>query len=141
LTMPAPEHGLFRFPDLEPVQMLGLYVVLALPVLLVRCLPATVFAAILGESALGDAFGARPLIVFVLLVGLGGYLAVRRPKAAAVGSVAGVAAAFVNDIPLYPGQNVGDTAQWVGGLALWFAVAWVFGGVYRKRREYLEALH
>ena len=24
---------------------------------------------------------------------------------------------------------------------MWFAVAWVFGGVYRKRREYLEALH
>lgn len=139
LTMPAPEYGLFRFPDLEPVQKLGLYVVLALPVLLVRRLPATVFAAVLGESVLGDAYGARPLIVFVLLVGLGGYLAVRRPKAAAVGSVAGVAAALVNEIHV-PGQGVGDTAQWAGGLALWFAVAWVFGGVYRKRREYLEAL-
>ncbi|HEY3871756.1 MAG TPA: sensor histidine kinase [Actinocrinis sp.] len=139
LTTPAPVDGLFRFPDLEPVQTLGLCVVLALPVLLVRRLPATVFAAILGESVLGDAFGARPLIVFVLLVGLGGYLAVRRPKAAAVGSVAGVAAAFVNDIHAY-GQSVGGAAQWAGVLALWFAGAWVFGGVYRERREYLEAL-
>ncbi|MFI9724109.1 sensor histidine kinase [Streptomyces sp. NPDC052396] len=140
-TMPTPENGLFRFPDLEPVQMLGLYIVLALPVLLVRRLPATVFAVILGESVLGEAFGARPVIVFVLLVALSGYLAARRPKAAAVGSVAGVAAAFVNDIHSYPGENVGDAAQWTGGIALWFAVAWVFGGVYRKRREYLEALH
>ncbi|SEO86847.1 Signal transduction histidine kinase [Actinacidiphila rubida] len=139
LTMPTPEYGLFRFPDLEPVQMLGLWVAVALPVLLVRRLPATVFAAILGESVLGDAFGARPLIMFILLIGLGGYLAVRRPKAAAVGSVAGVAAGFLNDIHI-PGQSVGDVTQWVGGLALWFAVAWVFGGVYRKRREYLEAL-
>ncbi|MFD7056544.1 sensor histidine kinase [Streptomyces mirabilis] len=139
LTMPDPAYGLFRFPDLKPVQMVGLCVALALPVLLVRRLPATVFAAILGESLLGDAFGARPLIMFVLLIGLGGYLAVRRPKAAAVGSVAGVVAACVNEIHV-PGQNVGDVAQWAGGLALWFAVAWVFGGVYRKRREYLEAL-
>ncbi|MGW7445120.1 sensor histidine kinase [Kitasatospora sp. NPDC054795] len=142
LTMgdPDPEYGLFRFPDLKPVQMLGLYVVLALPVLLVRRLPATVFAVILGESVLGDAFGARPAIMFVLLVALGGYLAARRPKAAAVGSVAGVVAAFVNDIHDRE-QSVGDAIQWAGGFALWFAVAWVFGGVYRKRREYLEALH
>jgi signal transduction histidine kinase len=132
-------HNLFRSPDLGPVQMLGLCVVLALPVLLVRRLPATVFAAILGESALGDMFGVRSDAVFVLLVGLGGYLAVRRPKAAAVGSVAGVAAAFVNDLDA-PGQYIGDAVQWAGWLAVWFAVAWVFGGVYRKRREYLEAL-
>ncbi|GGU47592.1 sensor histidine kinase [Streptomyces violascens] len=140
-TMPTPEDGLFRFPDLEPVQMVGLYVVLALPVLLVRRLPATVFAVILGESVLGAAFGARPVIVFVLLVALSGYLAARRPKAAAVGSVVGVAAAFVNDIHGYPGETVGDAAQWTGGIALWFAVAWVFGGVYRQRRGYLGALH
>ncbi|MFE7638811.1 sensor histidine kinase [Kitasatospora sp. NPDC057518] len=142
LTMgtPDPEHSLFGFPDLEPVQMLGLYVVLALPVLLVRRLPATVFAVILGESVLGDAFGARPVIMLVLLVALGGYLAARRPKAAAVGSVAGVAAAFVNDIHDRE-QSVGDAVQWAGGFALWFAVAWIFGGVYRKRREYLGALH
>lgn len=131
--------GLFRFPGLSPFQMLGLCVVLALPVLLVRRLPAAVFAAVLGEAVLGDAFGARPSIVFVLLVGLAGYLAVRRPKAAAVGSVAAVAAAFLNDIHI-SGQNVGDATQWAGQFALWFAVAWVFGGVYRKRREYLEAL-
>ena len=80
-------------------------VVLALPVLLVRRLPAAVFAAVLGESVLGDIFGARPSIVFVLLVALGGYLAVRRPKAAAVGSVAAVAAAFVNDTHV-PGETV-----------------------------------
>ncbi|ACU75794.1 histidine kinase [Catenulispora acidiphila DSM 44928] len=140
LTMPSPKYGLLRFPDLEPVQMMALCVVLALPVLLVRRLPATVFAVILGESILGDAFGARPLIMFVLLVGVGGYLAAQRPKAAAVGSVAGVAAAFVNDIHIR-GQNIGDQAQWTGWLAMWFALAWVFGGVYRKRREYLEALH
>ncbi|MFE4972040.1 sensor histidine kinase [Kitasatospora sp. NPDC056651] len=142
LTMgdPDPEYSLFRFPELEPVQMLGLYVVLALPVLLARRLPATVFAVILGESVLGDAFGARPAVMFVLLVALGGYLAVRRPKAAAVASVAGVAAAFVNDIHDRE-QSVGDAVQWAGGIALGFAVAWVFGGVYRKRREYLGALH
>ncbi|MER7755137.1 histidine kinase [Kitasatospora sp. NPDC097643] len=139
LTMPTPEYGLFRFPDLEPAQMIGLYILLALPVLLVRRLPAGVFAAVLGEAVLGEAFGARPSIVFVLLVGLVGYLAVRRPKAAAVGSVAGVAAALVNDIHTRE-QSVSDAVQWAGGFALWFAVAWVFGGVYRKRREYLEAL-
>ena len=141
LTTPSPGDGLFRFPALGHFQTIGLCVVLAVPVLLVRRLPAAVFAAVLGEVALGDIFGARPWIVFILLVGLGGYLAARRPKAAAVGSVAAVAAAFVNDIHAYPGENVGDAAQWAGGLALWFAVAWVFGGVYRKRREYLEALH
>ncbi|MEU4346231.1 sensor histidine kinase [Streptomyces sp. NPDC023838] len=139
LTMPTPEYGLFRFPDLGSYQTTGLCVVLALPILLVRRLPGTVFAAVLGESVLGDIFGARPLIVLILLVVLSGYIAVRRPKAAAVGSVAGVAAAFVNDIHVH-GQSVGGAAQWAGWLALWFAVAWVFGGVYRKRREYLEAL-
>ncbi|KJS62959.1 histidine kinase [Streptomyces rubellomurinus] len=139
LTMPTPENGLFPFPDLEPAQSVGLYIVLALPVLLVRRLPAAVFATVLGETVLGDAFGARPSIVFVLLVGLAGYLAVRRPKAAAVGSVAGVAAALVNDIHTRE-QSVSDAVQWAGGFALWFAVAWVFGRVYRKRREYLEAL-
>lgn len=140
----VPHHdGLFRFPGLGPfpIQMMGLCVVLALPVLLMRRLPGAVFAAILGESVLGDFFGVRPWIVFVLLVVLGGYLAVRRPKAAAVGSVAAVAAAFVENIDVYPGENVGDAAQWAGQFALWFAVAWVFGGVHRKRREYLGALH
>jgi signal transduction histidine kinase len=140
LTTPSPAGGLFRFPDLGLFQTIGLCVVLALPVLLVRRLPAAVFATVLGESVLGDIFGARPLVVFILLVALSGYIAARRPKAAAVGSVAGVAAAFVNDIHVR-GQNVGDVVQWTGWLALWFAVAWVFGGVYRKRREYLEALH
>jgi signal transduction histidine kinase len=140
LTTPSPVDGLFRFPDLGHFQTIGLCVVLALPVLLVRRLPAAVFATVLGESVLGDIFGARPLVVFILLVALSGYIAARRPKAAAVGSVAGVAAAFVNDIHVR-GQNVGDVVQWTGWLALWFAVAWVFGGVYRKRREYLEALH
>lgn len=131
--------GQFRFPGLAPFQMLGLCVVLALPVLLVRRLPAAVFATVLGEAVLGDAFGARPLIVFVLLVGLGWYLAVRRPKVAAVGSLAAVAAAFFNDLHVRE-QTVGDASQWAGQFALWFAVAWVFGGVYRKRREYLGAL-
>ncbi|MFJ4673415.1 sensor histidine kinase [Kitasatospora purpeofusca] len=139
LTTPSPADGLFRFPDLGTYHRIGLCVLLALPILLVRRLPATVFAAFLGESALGDLFGARPLIVFILLVALSGYLAARRPKAAAVGSVAGVAAAFVSDIHV-SGQSIGDAAQWAGGLALWFAVAWVFGGVYRKRCEYLDAL-
>ncbi|MFB7377484.1 sensor histidine kinase [Kitasatospora purpeofusca] len=139
LTTPSPADGLFRFPDLGTYHRIGLFVLLALPILLVRRLPATVFAAFLGESALGDLFGARPLIVFILLVALSGYLAARRPKAAAVGSVAGVAAAFVSDIHV-SGQSIGDAAQWAGGLALWFAVAWVFGGVYRKRCEYLDAL-
>ncbi|MFH7340850.1 histidine kinase [Streptomyces sp. KHY 26] len=137
LTTPSPADGLFRFPDLGRYQTTGLCVVLALPILLVRRLPAAVFVAVLGESALGDVFGARPLVVFILLVALSGYIAARRPKAAAVGSVAGVAAAFVNDIYV----SVGDAVQWAGWLALWFAVAWVFGGVYRKRREYLESLH
>jgi signal transduction histidine kinase len=123
-----------------PASRTGLYVVLALPVLLVRRLPAAVFAAVLGEAVLGDIFGARPSIVFVLLVALGGYLAVRRPKTAAVGSVAAVAAAFVN-VTHIPGETVSDAAQFAGGLSVGFAVAWVFGGVYRKRREYLEALH
>ena len=140
LTTPSPDDGLFRFPALGHFQTIGLCVVLALPVLMVRRLPAAVFAAVLGESVLGDIFGARPLIVLVLLVALSGYLAVRRPKAAAVGSVAGVADAFVNDIHVL-GQSVGGAAQWAGWLALWFAVAWVFGWVYRKRGEYLETLH
>ncbi|WP_153532750.1 sensor histidine kinase [Actinomadura macrotermitis] len=122
-----------------PASRTGLFFVLALPVLLVRRLPAAVFAAVLGEAVLGDFFGARPSIVFVLLVALGGYLAVRRPKAAAAGSVAAVAAAFVN-VTHVPGETVSDAVQFAGGLALGFAVAWVFGGVYRKRREYLEAL-
>ncbi|MFI9365846.1 hypothetical protein ACIG5E_33065 [Kitasatospora sp. NPDC053057] len=74
-------------------------------------------------------FGVRPWIVFVLLVVLCWHLAVRRPKAAAVGSVAAVAAAFVGNLQVYPGETVGDAAQWAGQFALWFAVAWVFGGV------------
>src|SRR5690242_792503 len=110
LTMPSPDDGLFRFPDLGAYQTIGLCVVLALPILLVRRLPATVFAAVLGESVLGDIFGARPLVMFILLVALSGYIAARRPKAAAVGSVAGVAAAFVNDIHVR-GQSVSDLAQ------------------------------
>ena len=130
--------GLFRFPDLGPDQMIGLCVVLALPILLVRRLPAAVFAAVLGEAALGELFGARPWIVFLLLPVLGGYLAVRRPKAAAVGSVAAVATVFV-ERTLW--ESVGYAARWAEQLAFVFAVAWVFGGVYRKRREYLEALH
>jgi signal transduction histidine kinase len=140
LTTPSPNHSLFRFPALGHFQTLGLCVVLALPVLVVRRLPAAVFAAVLGESALGDAFGLRPLIALVLLVVLSGYIAARRPKAAVVGSVAAVADTFVNDIHVH-GQSVGGAAQYAGWLALWFAVAWVFGGVSRKRREYLEALH
>src|ERR1700733_12224192 len=67
--------------------------------------------------------------------------AVRQPKAAAVGSVAAVATAFVDDIHVYPRGSVGDAVQSAGQLVFLFAVAWVFGGVYRKRREYLEALH
>ncbi|QKG21357.1 sensor histidine kinase [Actinomadura verrucosospora] len=122
-----------------PASRTGLFFLLALPVLLVRRLPAAVFAAVLGEAVLGDVFGARPSIVFVLLVALGGHLAVRRPKAAAVGSIAAVAAAFVN-VTHTPGETISDAAQFAGGLALCSAVAWVFGGVYRKRREYLEAL-
>ncbi|MEV6442962.1 sensor histidine kinase [Amycolatopsis sp. NPDC051716] len=138
----VPDHrSLFRFPGLEPIQMMGLCVVLALPVLLMRRLPAAAFAALLGESVLGYLFGVRSEAVFVVLVVLGGHLAVRRPKAAAAGSVAAVAAVFVDNIDVYPGENLGDTAQWAGQYALWFAVAWVFGGVYRKRRQYLDALH
>ncbi|MER7670091.1 histidine kinase [Kitasatospora sp. NPDC096128] len=139
----VPHHdGLFRFPGLGPcqIQMTGLCVLLALPLLLMRRRPATVFLVILGETVLGDLFGVRPWIVFLLLAVLGGHLAVRRPKAAvAVGSVAGVAAVFVHDSHA-PGQSVGDAAQWAGGAAFWCAVAWVFAGVYRKRREYLAAL-
>jgi signal transduction histidine kinase len=140
-SMVAHYNDGYQFSGLGVFQTMGLCVVLALPVLLVRRLPTAVFATILGESVLGDIFGARPSIVFFLIIALGGYLAVRRPKAAAVGSVAAVAAVFVNNIHVYPGENIGDTAQWAGQYALWFAVAWVFGGVYRKRREYLEALH
>ncbi|MEV4252782.1 sensor histidine kinase [Spirillospora sp. NPDC049652] len=123
-----------------PASRTGLFFVLALPVLLVRRLPAAVFAAVLGEAVIGDIFGERPSIVFVLLGVLGGYLAVRRPRTAAVGFVAAVAAAFVN-VTHIPGETVSDATQFAVGLAVWFAVAWVFGGVYRKRREYLDALH
>ena len=77
LTTPSPVDGLFQFPDLGHFPTIVLCVVLALPVLLVRRLPGAVFAAILGESILGDTFGARPLVVFILLVALGGYLAAR----------------------------------------------------------------
>ncbi|MCX4750445.1 sensor histidine kinase [Kitasatospora sp. NBC_01287] len=144
-TMPVGQlrryDGPFRFPDLEPDQMIGLCVVLALPILLVRRLPAAVFAAILGESALGDLFGARSWIVLLLLLALGGHLTARRPKAAAVASIAAVATAFVEDTQVYPRDSAGYAAQRAGQLAFLFAVAWVFGGVYRKRREYLDALH
>ncbi|MFE9558766.1 sensor histidine kinase [Streptomyces sp. NPDC006692] len=144
-TMPVPEAGYFDalswFPGLGPFQTTGLCVVLALPVLLVHRLPTAVFATILGEAALSDIFGARPLIVFVLLIALAGYLAVRRPKAAAVGSVAAVVTAFVNFTHVNPEGSVGVAAGWAGQYASWLAVAWVIGGVYRKRREYLEALH
>lgn len=133
--------GLFRLPGLGTFPLIGLCVALALPVLLTRRLPAAVFAVVLGESVLGHLFGVRPWIVFVLLVALGGHLAVRRPRAAAVGSVAAVAAVFVENVDVYPGETLGDAAQWAGQFALWFAVAWVFGGVHRKRREYLGALH
>ncbi|RFU42819.1 sensor histidine kinase [Actinomadura logoneensis] len=122
-----------------PASRTGLFFVLALPVLLVRRLPTVVFAAVLGEAVVGDILGARPSIVFVILGGLGGYLAVRRPKTAAVGFVAAVPVAFVN-VTHTAGETVSDATQFAGGLALWFALAWVFGGVYRKRREYLEAL-
>ncbi|MFD5465003.1 sensor histidine kinase [Kitasatospora sp. NPDC127059] len=133
--------GPFRFPDLGPEQMIGLCLVLALPILLVRRLPAAVFAAVLGEAALGDFFGARPWILLLLLPALAGHLAARRPAAAAVGSVAAVATAFVEDALVSPAISVGHSAQGAGQLAFLFAVAWVFGGVYRKRREYLGALH
>ncbi|MGW3041780.1 sensor histidine kinase [Kitasatospora sp. NPDC001159] len=145
-TMPVGQlrhyGGPFRFPDLGPDQMIGVCVVLALPILLVRRLPAAVFAAVLGEeAALGDLFGARPWIVLLLLPVLAGHLAARRPAAAAVGSVAAVATAFVERTLVSHGESVGYAAPWAGKLAFVFAVAWVFGGVYRKRREYLEALH
>ncbi|MFF2147207.1 sensor histidine kinase [Kitasatospora sp. NPDC058190] len=145
-TMPVHQlrrySGPFRFPDVGPDQMIGLCVVLALPILLVRRLPATVFAAVLGEEvALGNLFGARPWIVFLLLLVLAGYLAARRPKAAAVGSVAAVATGFAERTLVSPGDSVGDAARGAGQFAFLFAVAWVFGGVYRKRREYREALH
>ncbi|MGW2254757.1 sensor histidine kinase [Kitasatospora sp. NPDC001660] len=139
---PIPHHGgPFLFPDLRPDQRIGLCLVLALPILLVRRLPAAVFAAVLGEAALGDFFGAQPWIALPLLPVLGGYLAARRPTAAAVGSVAAVATAFVERTLVPHGESVGDAARRAGQLAFVFAVAWVFGGVYRKRREYLEALH
>ncbi|MFJ5921274.1 sensor histidine kinase [Kitasatospora sp. NPDC092948] len=138
-----PHHAdLFRFPGgPSELQMIGLCIVLALPVLLTRRRPGAVFAVILGESVLGHLVGVRPWIVFVLLVVLAGYLAVRRPKAAAVGSVAAVAAVFVENLHVYPGEKLGDAIQWAGQFALWFAAAWVFGGVHRKRREYLGAVH
>ncbi|WP_194905615.1 sensor histidine kinase [Catenulispora rubra] len=143
-TMPVSEarhfDDMFRFSGLGPFQMTGLYLVLGLPVLLVRRLPAAVYAAILGEAVLSDIVGARPLSVFVLLIALSGYLATRRPKAAAVGSVAAVAAVFVNFTHVGPEGSVGDATGWAGQYASWIAVAWVIGGVYRKRREYREAL-
>ncbi|MEU1284276.1 sensor histidine kinase [Kitasatospora sp. NPDC005856] len=133
--------GPLRFPDLGPDQMIGLCVVLALPILLVRRLPAAVFAAVLGEeAALGVLFGARPWIVLLLLPALAGYLAARRPTAAAVGSVVAVVTAFIERTLVSHGESVGYAVPWAGQLAFVFAVAWVFGGVYRKRREYLEAL-
>jgi signal transduction histidine kinase len=138
-SMVAHYNDGYQFSGLGVFPTMGLCVVLALPVLLVRRLPTAVFATILGESVLGDIFGARPSIVFFLIIALGGYLAVRRPKAAAVGSVAAVAAAFVNDVHV-PGQSLGDAVQWAGQYPLWVAVAWVFGRVNRKRREYLGAL-
>jgi len=144
LTMPIPEaghfDGMFRFAGLGPFLTTGLYVVLALPLLLVRRLPAAAFAAILGESVLGGLLGMRPLILFLLLVALGGHLAARQPKAAAVGSVAAVAAVFVNSTHVNPEGSIRDAAGWAAQYAAWSAVAWAFGAVYLKRREYLEAL-
>ncbi|MDH6709900.1 signal transduction histidine kinase [Kitasatospora sp. MAA19] len=133
--------GTFRFPALGPDQMIGLCVVLALPILLVRRLPAAVFAAVLGEAALGDLFGANPWIVVLLLPVLAGHLAARRPTAAAVASVAAVATDFAERTLGYHRESVGFAAPRAGQLAFVFAVAWVFGGVYRKRGEYLGALH
>lgn len=134
--------GPFRFPDLDPDQMIGLCVVLALPILLVRRLPAAVFAAVLvEEAALDGLFGARPWIVYLLLPVLAGYLAARRPMAAAAGSVAAVATGFADSVLGSHGESVGDAARWAGQLAFLFAVAWLFGGVHRKRRDYLDALH
>lgn len=145
VTMPASQirrySGPLRFPDVGPDQMIGLCVVLALPILPVRRLPATVFAAVLVEEvALGNLFGARPWIVLLLLLVLAGYLAARRPTAAAVGSVAAVATLFAERTLVHNGESVGYAAPQAGQFAFVFAVAWVFGGVYRKRREYLEAL-
>ncbi|GAA1244651.1 sensor histidine kinase [Kitasatospora nipponensis] len=144
LTLPVAQlrrsDGPFRFPDLGADQMIGLCVLLALPILLVRRLPAAVFATVLGESILGDFFGARSWFVLLLLPALGGYLAVRRPRAAAVGSVAAVATAVAERVLVRHGEYIGYAAPWGGQLAFVFAVAWVFGLVYRKRREYLEAL-
>lgn len=143
-TMPALEarhfDDMFRSSGLGPFQMTGLYVVLTLPVLLVRRLPTAAFAAILGESVLCDIVGAWPLALFVLLIALGGYLATRRPKAAAVGSVAAVATVFVTFTHVSPEGSAGDAVGWAGHYASWLAVALVIGGVYRKRREYLDAL-
>ncbi|MFD8788281.1 histidine kinase, partial [Kitasatospora sp. NPDC059599] len=134
--------GPLRFPDVGPDQMIGLCFVLALPILLVRRLPAAVFAAVLvEEAALGDLIGVRPWIVLLLLPVLAGHLAARRPVAAAVGSVAAVATGFAERTLVPHGESVGDAARGAGQFAFVFAVAWVFGVVYRKRREYLEALH
>ncbi|GAA1956785.1 sensor histidine kinase [Kitasatospora viridis] len=130
-----------RFPDFWPDQMIGLCLVLAVPILLVRRLPTAAFAAILGEAALGDLFGARPWIELPLLLLLAGHLAARRPAAAAVGSVAAVATDFVERTLVSPWESISDAAPRAGQLAFLFAVAWVFGVVYRKRREYLDALH
>lgn len=133
--------GPFRFPGLGPDHRVGLCLLLALPILLVRRLPAAVFAAVLGEAALGGLFGMRPVLVLLLLLVLVGHLATRRPMAAAVGSVVAVATAFAERTLVSPGESIVFTAPWAGQLAFVFAVAWLFGGVYRKRREYLDALH
>ncbi|MEZ0114662.1 signal transduction histidine kinase [Catenulispora sp. EB89] len=144
VTMPVPEvrhfDGLARFAGLGPFQMTSLYLVLALPVLLVRRLPAAVYAAFLGEAVLSDIVGTQPLPVFILLMALTGYLATRRPIAAAVGSVTAVAVVFVNFTHVGPEGSIGDAIGWAAHYASWIAVAWVAGGAYRKRREYLEAL-
>ncbi|MFI6154451.1 sensor histidine kinase [Kitasatospora sp. NPDC051170] len=145
LAMPPSQIQRYKGPlglhEVGPDQVIVLCVVLALPILLVRRLPATVFAAVLGEDvALGNLFGARPWIVTLLLLVLAGYLAARRPTAAAVGSVAAVATGFAERTLVPHGEPVGEAARWSGQLAFVFAVAWLFGGVYRKRREYLEAL-
>ncbi|MEV5575281.1 sensor histidine kinase [Spirillospora sp. NPDC052269] len=138
-SMVSHYDDLYRFSSLGDFQTMGLCVVLALPILLVRRLPTVVFATLLGESVLGDILGARPSIVFVLITALGVYLAVRRPKVAAVGSVPAVAAAYVNDLHV-PGQSVVDAAQWAAQYPLTVAIAWVFVQVNRKRREYRKAL-
>ena len=69
-SMVAHYDDRYQFSDLGVFQTMGLCVVLALPVLLVRRLPTAVFATILGESVLGDIFGARPSIVFFLIMHL-----------------------------------------------------------------------